>query len=195
MIIIFDVIRWNETYFNLVSQNHLSQIPHSNVISWCESVISVGHYSIMKQIGFHFRGIPNEDVPTSKISRFLQNGKIPRNFNFFFQFTENSILAHLLRRKFKGWKWREETKCSSYLHTCLNSDYPYMWQTGNWSRCSTKCGSGKQTRKLDCAKTGGGKVDSKFCRNTKIPAGSRACYGKLCGKMLSCYDSMYIKKI
>ncbi|XP_067040328.1 uncharacterized protein [Acropora muricata] len=59
-------------------------------------------------------------------------------------------------------------------------DYPYMWQTGNWSRCSTKCGSGKQTRKLDCAKTGGGKVDSKFCRNTKIPAGSRACYGKLC---------------
>ena len=112
---------------------------------------------------------------------------------FFFQFTENSILAHLLRRKFEGWKWLEETKCSSYLHTCLYSDYPYTWQTGNWSRCSTKCGSGKQTRKLDCAKTGGGKVDSKFCRNTKIPAGSRACYGKLCGKILSCYDSMYMR--
>ena len=47
-----------------------------------------------------------------------------------------------------------------------------------------KCGSGKQTRNLYCAKQGRGKVDSKLCRNTKLPTGSRKCYGKQCGKKL-----------
>ena len=59
-----------------------------------------------------------------------------------------------------------------------------MWQTGKWSDCSAPCGFGKRTRNVFCAKSGGGQVESKLCRNTKLPANSQKCYGKQCGKYL-----------
>ncbi|XP_059469110.1 A disintegrin and metalloproteinase with thrombospondin motifs 9-like isoform X2 [Neocloeon triangulifer] len=69
---------------------------------------------------------------------------------------------------------------------CFKYQCPYSWQIGDWSECSSTCGSGVQTRQVTCHKVVGlgwlepSKVPDGQCYNLEKPAATQACHLDSC---------------
>jgi len=50
----------------------------------------------------------------------------------------------------------------------------FGWYTSNWSSCSSACGTGTQTRSVECRNTGGLGVENSYCSDSP-PATSQTC--------------------
>ncbi|XP_033117455.1 A disintegrin and metalloproteinase with thrombospondin motifs 16-like [Anneissia japonica] len=68
---------------------------------------------------------------------------------------------------------------SCYLQSC-----PTRWSTGSWSDCSTDCGTGFQTRSVQCLSTvrvgSEDPIAESECDAANKPVSSRSCTGELC---------------
>lgn len=72
--------------------------------------------------------------------------------------------------------------CSSgtYCNSGNCVSYTYSWDIGSWSGCSVNCGSGIETRLVNCRNQQTNEiVDDSFCSGTK-PATSQSCSGTNC---------------
>ncbi|XP_046373592.2 uncharacterized protein LOC124147034 [Haliotis rufescens] len=57
----------------------------------------------------------------------------------------------------------------------------YLWITGNWSKCSSRCGQGRRQREVTCTDAAGTVVTSQLCTVLK-PANQENCNMGSCGK-------------
>ncbi|XP_067667285.1 A disintegrin and metalloproteinase with thrombospondin motifs 9-like [Haliotis asinina] len=57
----------------------------------------------------------------------------------------------------------------------------YLWVTGNWSKCSSRCGEGRKQRVITCTDAAGTVVTSQLCTGLK-PAAQEICDMGSCGK-------------
>lgn len=62
---------------------------------------------------------------------------------------------------------------------CTAASPTYSWHTGTWGTCSKTCGSGTQTRTVQCRDNSGTPVSDSMCTGIK-PATSQACSTQAC---------------
>ncbi len=51
----------------------------------------------------------------------------------------------------------------------------FGWYASNWSACGTSCGTGTQTRTVECRNAGGLGVSESYCGDSTKPAATQAC--------------------
>ena len=79
--------------------------------------------------------------------------------------------------------------------------YNYAWYTGTWSTCNADCGSGTQTRIVECRNTVGVTVNNWHCSGTMPPA-SQSCNTQACtnyswstGNWGTCYNGQQTRSV
>ncbi|OWF45506.1 thrombospondin type-1 domain-containing protein 4-like [Mizuhopecten yessoensis] len=60
------------------------------------------------------------------------------------------------------------------IQSCRDEEC-YQWSTGQWSRCSTSCGSGMRTRPVNCVTMSGRAVVESACGRSSRPVSSTSC--------------------
>ncbi|XP_014286449.1 A disintegrin and metalloproteinase with thrombospondin motifs 15 isoform X3 [Halyomorpha halys] len=71
------------------------------------------------------------------------------------------------------------------LKACKKSPCPYDWEEGEWSQCTSSCGTGRQMRKVRCVKNSLNskarkephEIEEWFCNPRTKPETSRTCRG------------------